>query len=128
MSAPAARSRKHKPAPLPEVVIETAVPVSNEEKEESQPMERLSSVPIDPNRIPSGMKSATKLEEEETIQETARLLKKMEDEEYMQRVFKIMAFGASVAVGGIVAYKALKYFKAEDIVQETAESIVDESV
>ena len=124
MSAPVARSKKSKIVEQPEVILQAAVPRTEDEDRES-PMTRLTAIPIDPENIPTGMKTQSMLEKEKIQNEIDRRNQLAREKEQYNKMYKLIALGGSIAVGAIVAYKAAGYFNPSEIVDNAMDEIVD---
>ena len=124
MSAPVARSEKSKIVEQPEVILQAAVPRTEDEDRES-PMTRLTAIPIDPENIPTGMKTQSMLEKEKIQNEIDRRNQLAREKEQYNKMYKLIALGGSIAVGAIVAYKAAGYFNPSEIVDNAMDEIVD---
>lgn len=123
MSVAAPTRKSSKRSESPEVITQTAVPITQEE-ETQQPskMQRLNSIPINPVDLPLGMKSVSKRIEDEARQQLEAAQAAVEREEKNKKTLKLIALGGAVAVGAILAYKASSYLTVKDI-----EQIVDET-
>lgn len=122
MSASIPRSRKSNKSEIPKVILETAIPsIGESETEEEINMRRITSIPIDPQNIPHGMKTPSKLQEEETARLIQLELEKLDDEKKSQKMYKLLALGAAIATGAIVAYKVSSYVSAETVVEAIVE-------
>jgi len=124
MSGQSSRSRKQTSAPLPQVILETAVATNPEEEAQETNMRRLTSIPIDPANIPDGMKTPSKLEAEARERAEYEKYLKEEDDRKGKKIMKLLVLGASIATGAIIAYKVAGYLRPEDSI---ADAIVDET-
>ena len=114
--------RKQRTVEEPEVTIQAAIPVTNEDPSSPESMQRLTSIHIDPENIPEGMKSISRRKEDKLRRAQQELEEKARREEKNKKMLKLIAFGSAVAVGAIVAYKASSYLSTKEI-----EKIVDET-
>lgn len=122
MSVTGTRTRKSKNVEVPKVILETAVPEPEETSEIN--MRRNTSFPIDPENIPDGMKTPSKLEKEERAYAEYKKEIELADAERANKMFKLLAFGAAIATGAIIAYKVSGYLTVAD---EVADTIVEKT-
>lgn len=131
MSSSTAKPRKSKKDVQPEVIIQEAVPLgtittTQEPPKEDSKMERLSALALTPEAIPMGMKSESRLIEEQLKAEEYRLLNEAKSAEDTNRIMKLAALGAGIGVGVLLCVKGYKY--AFPVIQQTIEKTTEEIV
>ena len=126
MSSAISNRRKQRTVEEPEVTLQAAIPITNEESSSPESMQRLTSIRIDPENIPDGMKSAARRKEERLKREQMEAEEKLKQDEKNKRMLKLIAFGSAIAVGAIVAYKASGYLSHKDIEKLVEDTIVEQ--
>lgn len=130
MSSSTAKPRKSKKDVQPEVIIQEAVPLptiaTQEPPKEESKMERLSALALTPDTLPTGMKSESRLIEEQIAMENNRLANEAKSTEDTNRIMKLAALGAGIGVGVLLCVKGYKY--AFPAIQETIKTTTEEIV
>jgi amino acid permease len=122
MSGQAPNQRKSKISESPEVILEAAVPIDNG-RPDLQPMTRLTTVPIAPGKLPNGMKTPSMLKEELEKQLQDEHQQKQLEEERNKKTYKLLALGAAIATGAIIAYKVSGMVNPVQITEQAIDEI-----
>ena len=125
MSAQVPNQRKSKINDTPEVILEAAVPVDGG-RADLQPMTRLTNVPISPGKLPNGMKTPSMIQEEMEKQILSEQQQKILEEERNKKTYKLLALGAAIATGAIIAYKVSGLVNPTQIVENAVEELNQE--
>jgi hypothetical protein len=125
MSVSAPVRNKSKKKEIPEVILQAAVPLSEEESNTPTNMQRLNTIPLSPSELPDGMKPASRRLEDQARREEEERIAEVQAKSRSEKQMKLIALGGAIAIGAIIAYKASGYLSPKDI-EQIVEEVSDQ--